>query len=210
MWNYKKLRSDGSPLAQIISFASSKRNIRFVIYHLGKNQVELATEMGDCNNRFHLDSSIVREMINDGKEMKDEAIRHGMRLPQGTDEHALLAFDLGGNNVFLIQTAPELQVVSSILMGMVSELMAASTPSEHVRCGRTIEDKRNQSYDEEMLKRESEIEAEAKGFARRMAAKEPKRERFIPKNEGYEHPLGDGSDAPIGIVGLGHSKIGLV
>lgn len=210
MWNYKKLRNDSSPLQQIISLASSKGNIRFVIYHLGENHVEIATEQGDCASTFRLDSSIANEMLKDGKKMKDEAIRHGMRLPQGTDKHALLAFDLGSNNVFLIQTAPEAQVVSGILMGMVTELISSAAPSEYMP---SMDDghrkpcrRPSPSYEEEMSRRQTSIDAEAREFAKRMAAKERKTRKI--DSASYYAPSDD--EPTIGIVGGARKRIGLV
>ena len=210
MWNYKKLRNDSSPLQQIISLASSKGNIRFVIYHLGENHVEMATEQGDCDKTFRLDSSIANEMLKDGKKMKDEAIRHGMRLPQGTDNHALLAFDLGSDNVFLIQTAPEAQVVSGILMGMVTELISSAAPSEYMP---SMDDghrkpcrRPSPSYEEEMFRRQTSIDAEAREFARRMAAKERKTRKI--DSASYYEPSDD--EPTIGIVGGARKHIGLV
>ena len=43
MWNYVRLHSDNSPMAEILSQCSDKSNLRLVIYHLSENHVECAT-----------------------------------------------------------------------------------------------------------------------------------------------------------------------
>ena len=103
MWNYKKLASNSSPMAEIMSRCSCKENIRLVVYHLSENHVECATtpdvdelRLGDACRTIKADS------------------RHN---------HAILAYDLGTKEVYKIEDVPELPVASAVLLCVVTELL---------------------------------------------------------------------------------------
>jgi hypothetical protein len=103
MWNYRKLSSNESPMAEILSRCSCKSNIRLVVYHLSENHVECATtpdvdqlRLGETARTIKADS------------------RHS---------HAILAYDLGTNEVYKIEDVPELPVASAVLLCVVTELL---------------------------------------------------------------------------------------
>lgn len=103
MWKYVKLCSNDSPMAEILGRCSCKSNIRLVVYHLSENHVECATtpdveqlRLGDTARTIQADS------------------RHN---------HAILAYDLGTNEVYKIEDVPELPVASAVLLCVVTELL---------------------------------------------------------------------------------------
>ena len=106
MWNYVKLHSDNSPMAEILSQCSDKSNLRLVIYHLSENHVECATVGPDEVRQFNLGET-ARVIRNDA--------RNGA--------HAVLAFDVRTNEVYLIDSTPELQIASAVLLCVVTELL---------------------------------------------------------------------------------------
>jgi len=103
MWNYRKLSSNDSPMAEILDRCSCKSNIRLVVYHLSENHVECATtpdvdklRLGETARTIKADS------------------RHN---------HAILAYDLGTDEVYKIEDVPELPVASAVLLCVVTELL---------------------------------------------------------------------------------------
>jgi hypothetical protein len=103
MWNYRKLSSNDSPMAEILGRCSCRANIRLVVYHLTENHVECATtpdveqlRLGETARTIKADS------------------RHN---------HAILAYDLGTNEVYKIEDVPELPVASAVLLCVVTELL---------------------------------------------------------------------------------------
>lgn len=103
MWNYRKLRSNESPMCEILSACSDKSNIRLVIYHLSENHVECATDpslghlnLGDTARTIKADSQ---------------------------HNHAILALDVRTNDVYKIEDVPELPVASAVLLCVVTELL---------------------------------------------------------------------------------------
>ena len=103
MWRYVKLSSNDSPMAEILGRCSCKSNIRLVVYHLSENHVECATtpdvdqlRLGETARTIKADS------------------RHN---------HAILAYDLGSNEVYKIEDVPELPVASAVLLCVVTELL---------------------------------------------------------------------------------------
>lgn len=112
MWNYRQLSRRESPMAEILSRCSSKANINLVIYHLSENHVECAT-VPDVD-KFRLGET--------ARTIKADS-RHN---------HAILAYDLGTNEVYKIEDVPELQVASAVLLCVVTELMnGAVMPREN-------------------------------------------------------------------------------
>jgi hypothetical protein len=103
MWNYRKLSSNDSPMAEILDRCSCKSNIRLVVYHLSENHVECATDPNP--NQFSLGET-ARTIMADS--------RHN---------HAILAYDLGTSEVYKIEDVPELPVASAVLLCVVTELM---------------------------------------------------------------------------------------
>ena len=103
MWNYRKLSSNDSPMAEILDRCSCKSNIRLVVYHLSENHVECATDPNP--NQFSLGDT--------ARTIKADS-RHN---------HAILAYDLGTSEVYKIEDVPELPVASAVLLCVVTELM---------------------------------------------------------------------------------------
>ena len=103
MWNYRKLSSNDSPMAEILNRCSCKSNIRLVVYHLSENHIECAT----TPDMAHLQLGETAR-----------AIKADSRHP-----HAILALDLGTNEVYKIEDVPELPVASAVLLCVVTELL---------------------------------------------------------------------------------------
>ena len=90
-------------MAEILGRCSSRANIRLVVYHLAENHVECATtpdvdqlRLGETARTIKADS------------------RHN---------HAILAYDLGTNEVYKIEDVPELPIASAVLLCVVTELL---------------------------------------------------------------------------------------
>lgn len=103
MWRYVKLCSCNSPMQEILGKCSCKANIRLVVYHLSENHVECATTPDVDQLRL---GDTARTIMNDS--------RHN---------HAILAYDLGTNEVYKIEDVPELPVASAVLLCVVTELL---------------------------------------------------------------------------------------
>lgn len=119
MWNYVRLHSDNSPMAEILSQCSDKSNLRLVIYHLSENHVECATTP-NADREYKLTSDEARAIRNDA--------RNGA--------HAVLAFDVRTKDVYLIDSTPELQIASAVLLCVVTELLNGCVQPRQSQCGR--------------------------------------------------------------------------
>ena len=119
MWNYVRLRSENSPMGEILSKCSDKRNLRLVIYHLSENHVECATVSPNEVRQFDLGQ-----------------VAHAIQADAHNGSHAVLAYDLGGNNVYLIDSTPELPVASAVLLCVVTELLNGCVQPRQCECGR--------------------------------------------------------------------------
>ena len=106
MWNYRKLSSNDSPMAEILNRCSCKSNIRLVVYHLSENHVECATTP-NADREYKLTNDEARAISNDAR----------------SGAHAVLAFDVRTKDVYLIDSTPELQVASAVLLCVVTELL---------------------------------------------------------------------------------------
>ena len=114
MWNYRKLSSNDSPMAEILGRCSCKGNIRLVVYHLTENHVECATVPENEVRQLSLGET--------ARTIKADS-RHN---------HAILAYDLGTNEVYKIEDVPELPVASAVLLCVVTELLnGAVQPREN-------------------------------------------------------------------------------
>ena len=120
MWKFAKLHSDNSPMAEILSQCSDKANLRLVIYHLSENHVECATVSPNEARQLTLTSEEARTIRNEA--------RNGV--------HAILAFDCGSDHVYLIDSTPELQVASAVLLCVVTELLNGCVQPRQSQCGR--------------------------------------------------------------------------
>lgn len=120
MWKFAKLHSDNSPMAEILSQCSDKSNLRLVIYHLSENHVECATVNPNEVRQLTLTSEEARTIRNEA--------RNGV--------HAILAFDRGSGHVYLIDSTPELQVASAVLLCVVTELLNGCVQPRQSQCGR--------------------------------------------------------------------------
>lgn len=119
MWNYVRLHSDNSPMAEILSQCSDKSNLRLVIYHLSENHVECATTP-NADREYKLTSDEARAISRDA--------RNGA--------HAVLAFDVRTKDVYLIDSTPELQIASAVLLCVVTELLNGCVQPRQSQCGR--------------------------------------------------------------------------
>lgn len=218
MWKYRKLDNrNSSTLAQLMQLVPNKSSIKFVIYNLEEDRVELTTDMHPhANDFFKLGDCELECIIHDSEKAKEEARKMGMHIPGGVDKSALLAYDVDSSTVFLIQSAPDVNGISGILMCMVSELMASNVPCNvngSISCTQskygTIT--RNDNVDFYMQSMESNIDAEAKAFASIMAKR-----KLDAKNCNRNHVQANyGEVAPtpsVGVVGLNNTKrkVGIV
>ena len=218
MWKYRKLDNrNSSTLAQLMQLVPNKSSIKFVIYNLEDDRVELTTDMNPhANDFFKLGDCELECIVHDSEKAKEEARKMGMHIPGCVDKSALLAYDVDSSTVFLIQSAPDVNGISGILMCMVSELMASNVPCNvngsisciQSKCG-TIT--RNDNVDFYMQSMESTINAEAKAFASIMAKR-----KLDAKNCDRNHVQANyGEVAPtpsVGVVGLNNTKrkVGIV
>ena len=218
MWKYRKLDNrNSSTLAQLMQLVPNKSSIKFVIYNLEDDRVELTTDMNHhANDFFKLGDCELECIVHDSEKAKEEARKMGMHIPGCVDKSALLAYDVDSSTVFLIQSAPDVNGISGILMCMVSELMASNVPCNvngsisciQSKCG-TIT--RNDNVDFYMQSIESTMNAEAKAFASIMAKR-----KLDAKNCDRNHVQANyGEVAPtpsVGVVGLNNTKrkVGIV
>lgn len=103
MWNYRKLSSNDSPMAEILNRCSCRSNIRLVVYHLSENHIECATT-----------PDMARLSLGETARTIEADSKHS---------HAILALDLGSNEVYKIEDVPELPVASAVLLCVVTELL---------------------------------------------------------------------------------------
>lgn len=116
MWNFKNILNENPPMTEILKDCSDKTNLRLVIYHLDENHVECATERN--GQKYQLDRSVTDELADNA------------RAP-----HAILAYDMATKNVYLVDSAPELNACSAILLCVLTEVMNAPCTCE--KCGET-------------------------------------------------------------------------
>ena len=226
MWKYRKLDNrNASTLSQVMQLAHNKSSIKLVIYNLEDERVELSTGMNhNANEFFKLGDNELESIIHDSEKAKEEARKMGMRIPECDDRYALLAYDVDSSTVFLIQSAPDINGISGVLMCMVSELMASN-----VLCNNNVSIANGQDkhyvtdnsclsgggafdkVDFYMQSMESNMDAEAKAFASTMAKR-----KLEAKNCTRNHVQANyGEVAPtpsVGVVGLNNTKrkVGIV
>lgn len=218
MWKYRKLDNrNSSTLAQLLQLVPNKSSIKFVIYNLEDDRVELTTDMNPhANDFFKLGYCELECIVHDSEKAKEEARKMGMHIPECVDKSALLAYDVDSSTVFLIQSAPDVNGISGILMCMVSELMASNVPCNvngSISCSQskygTIT--LNDNVDFYIQSMESTMDAEAKAFASTMAKR-----KLEAKNCTRNHVQANyGEVAPtpsVGVVGLNNTKrkVGIV
>ena len=215
MWKYRKLDNrNASTLSQVMQLAHNKSSIKFVIYNLEDDRVELTTSMNSHSVEFFkLGKCELESIVHDSEKAKEEARKMGMRIPECDDEYALLAYDVDSSTVFLIQSAPDINGISGVLMCMVSELINSNVrislnTSQDKHYGFTASDNNMDLYRKSM---ESNMDAEAKAFASTMAKR-----KLEAKNCNRNHVQANyGEVAPtpsVGVVGLNNTKrkVGIV
>ena len=230
MWKYRKLDNrNASTLAQLLQLVPNKSSIKFVIYNLEDDRVELTTDMNPhANDFFKLGDCELECIVHDSEKAKEEARKMGMHIPECVDKSALLAYDVDSSTVFLIQSAPDINGISGILMCMVSELI-----NSNVLCYNSVSITNGQdkhyvtdiscnnsclrgggafdNVDFYMQSMESNMDAEAKAFASTMAKR-----KLEAKNCNRNHVQANyGEVAPtpsVGVVGLNNTKrkVGIV
>ena len=216
MWKYRKLDNrNASTLSQVMQLAHNKSSIKFVIYNLEDERVELTTSMNSHSVEFFkLGKCELESIVHDSEKAKEEARKMGMRIPECDDEYALLAYDVDSSTVFLIQSAPDINGISGVLMCMVSELINSNVrislnTSQDKHYGFTASDNNMDLYRKSM---ENTIDAEAKAYASMMAKRKFEQENVVrfhvqPTNYGEEIPT-----PSVGVVGLNNTKrkVGIV
>lgn len=221
MWKYRKLDNrNASTLSQVMQLAHNKSSIKFVIYNLEDDRVELTTSMNSHSVEFFkLGKCELESIVHDSEKAKEEARRMGMRIPEGVDRNALLAYDVDSSTVFLIQSAPDINGISGVLMCMVSELINSNVrinnnvslnTSQDKHYGFTASDNNIDLYRQSM---ESNMDAEAKAYASMMAKRKLEQENAAkihvqPKNFYCEEI----HTPSVGVVGLNNTKrkVGIV
>ena len=220
MWKYRKLDNrNASTLSQVMQLAHNKSSIKFVIYNLEDNRVELTTSMNSHSVEcFKLGKCELESIVHDSEKAKEEARKMGMRIPECDDRYALLAYDVDSSTVFLIQSAPDINGISGVLMCMVSELINSNVrinnnvslnTSQDKHYGFTASDNNMDLYRKSM---ENTIDAEAKAYASMMAKRKFEQENVVrfhvqPTNYCEEIPT-----PSVGVVGLNNTKrkVGIV
>lgn len=216
MWKYRKLDNrNASTLSQVMQLAHNKSSIKFVIYNLEDDRVELTTSMNSHSVEFFkLGKCELESIVHDSEKAKEEARKMGMRIPECDDKYALLAYDVDSSTVFLIQSAPDINGISGVLMCMVSELINSNVrislnTSQGKHYGFTASDNNMDLYRKSM---ENTIDAEAKAYASMMAKRKFEQENVVrfhvqPTNYGEEIPT-----PSVGVVGLNNTKrkVGIV
>ena len=216
MWKYRKLDNrNASTLSQVMQLAHNKSSIKFVIYNLEDDRVELTTSMNSHSVEFFkLGKCELESIVHDSEKAKEEARKMGMRIPECDDEYALLAYDVDSSTVFLIQSAPDINGISGVLMCMVSELINSNVrislnTSQDKHYGITASDNNMDLYRKSM---ENTMDAEAKAYASMMAKRKFEQENVVrfhvqPANYGEEIPT-----PSVGVVGLNNTKrkVGIV
>lgn len=217
MWKYRKLDNrNASTLSQVMQLAHNKSSIKFVIYNLEDDRVELTTSMNSHSVEFFkLGKCELESIVHDSEKAKEEARKMGMRIPECDDEYALLAYDVDSSTVFLIQSAPDINGISGVLMCMVSELINSNVrislnTSQDKHYGFTASDNNMDLYRKSM---ENTMDAEAKAYASMMAKRKLEQENVAkihvqPKNF-YVEEIPTPS---VGVVGLNNAKrkVGIV
>lgn len=217
MWKYRKLDNrNASTLSQVMQLAHNKSSIKFVIYNLEDDRVELTTSMNSHSVEFFkLGKCELESIVHDSEKAKEEARKMGMRIPECDDEYALLAYDVDSSTVFLIQSAPDINGISGVLMCMVSELINSNVrislnTSQDKHYGFTASDNNMDLYRKSM---ENTMDAEAKAYASMMAKRKFEQENAAkihvqPKNF-YVEEIHTPS---VGVVGLNNTKrkVGIV
>lgn len=230
MWKYRKLDNrNSSTLAKLMQIVPNKSSIKFVIYNLEDDRVELTTDMNHrANDFFKLGDCELECIVHDSEKAKEEARKMGMHIPGGVDKSALLAYDVDSSTVFLIQSAPDVNGISGILMCMVSELI-----NSNVLCDNNVSIANGQdkhyvtdiscnnsclrgggAFDNVgfyMQSMESNIDAEAKAFASTMAKRKLEAKNCTRNHvqANYGEPIPTPS---VGVVGLNNTKrkVGIV
>lgn len=108
MWKFKNILNENPPMTEILHDCSNKSNLRLVIYHLGENHVECATERDGL--KYNLSSDVANSISNYARA-----------------KHAILAYDIKTNAVYLVDSAPELNACSAILLCVLTEIMNSSS-----------------------------------------------------------------------------------
>lgn len=220
MWKYRKLDNrNASTLSQVMQLAHNKSSIKFVIYNLEDNRVELTTSMNSHSVEcFKLGDCELESIVHDSEKAKEEARKMGMRIPECDDRYALLAYDVDSSTVFLIQSAPDINGISGVLMCMVSELMASNVPcnvngsisSSQSQYGTITKNDNIDLYRQSM---ESNMDAEAKAYASMMAKRKLEQENAAKIHVQPKNFYGEEIPTPsVGVVGLNNAKrkVGIV
>ena len=221
MWKYRKLDNrNASTLSQVMQLAHNKSSIKLVIYNLEDERVELSTGMNhNANEFFKLGDNELESIVHDSEKAKEEARKMGMRIPECDDRYALLAYDVDSSTVFLIQSAPDINGISGVLMCMVSELMASNVPcnvngsianGQDKHYGFTASDNNMDLYRKSM---ESTIDAEARAYASMMAKRKLEQENAAKIHVQPKNFYGEEIPTPsVGVVGLNNAKrkVGIV
>ena len=125
MFIYKRLNSKGNAknaFREILANGVNKVDLRFVVYNLAKNHIECASEGPDAVAHYQLGESIAKQMLNDST--------NGF-------EHAVLAYNLRSDTVYLLDSVPELSVANCLLLCVMNILIDVDD-TQHETCGEVL------------------------------------------------------------------------
>lgn len=221
MWKYRKLDNrNASTLSQVMQLAHNKSSIKFVIYNLEDERVELTTNMNSHSVEFFkLGDCELESIVHDSEKAKEEARKMGMRIPECDDKYALLAYDVDSSTVFLIQSAPDINGISGVLICMVSELVNSNVHSNNVSIVASLDQNRftinDSNVDLYRQSMEAGMDAEAKAYASMMAKRKLEREDFAKNHiqaTNYGEAILPTPTPSVGVVGLNNTKrkVGIV
>ena len=111
MFRYVRLNSKNNAknaLREILANKASKSNLMFVVYDIGENHVLCASDEGGPSavRKYELSGDTCRAMRSDS--------------PNGN--FAVLAYNMADNEVYLLDTVPEAQIASCVLLCVMNIL----------------------------------------------------------------------------------------
>ena len=105
-------------MAEIVRGCSTRDSLRLVIYNLAKDIVECATVPPHAVENFKLGKAL--------DDVKKDAVN---------GPHAILAYDITANTVYLIDSVPELQIAAAVLLCVSMDLLNGQVNARAEKCG---------------------------------------------------------------------------
>lgn len=125
MWNYIRLKSKGNAKKAIVEIIEDNGvaidSIAFAVYNLSENHIECGSFEGGPQEarKYQLDSDVARAMTSDA----------------ANGNHAVIAYDLRGGDVYLLDTVPELQIASCVLLCVMNVIIGYDSFKPSKSCG---------------------------------------------------------------------------